>query len=227
MSAAVLTPPGVPAAAPAVPPAPTVIVTSPAAVASAPPAEVAAADLWRFSVADYEKLHAAGILTSDDRCELLDGIVVRKMAPNPPHVVVTRLTDDALGELVPEGWCVRNQAPVALDGSRPEPDVAVARGRTRDYLQRHPTATDLALVVEVSDSSIGRDQHWKRAVYARSGIPTYWIVNLDETPAQLEVYTAPVDGEYTQSATLTAADRADVVLDGVTVGSVAVAELLP
>lgn len=219
MSAAVATPPPVQPAAPPLGPAANL------APPGGPPAVIATAELWRFSVADYEKMSEVGIFSSGDQAELLDGIVVVKMPPDPPQVVATELTQDALRAVLPAGWTTRGQAPVSLDASSPEPDVAVARGSARDYSSKHPTANELALVAEVSDSSIGRDQRWKKGIYARNGIATYWIVNLvDRT---LEVYTAPAAGEYTQARTLAAADRVEVVLDGAAVGTLAVADLLP
>ena len=232
MSAAVLTPPGGPAAAPAAipPPAPALPPLPPAPAGS--PVGIASADLWRLSTDDYEKLFAVGILSDHDPVELLDGLVVRKPMKNPPHVLSGGLTRDELAAVLPAGWFLQTQDTVKLraggddaSASMPEPDVCVLRGARRDYADRHAGATDIPLVVEVSDSSIGRDQGWKKSIYARNGIPCYWIVNL--TDRTLEVYSLPAAGEYTRAVTLTAADRAEVVLDGVTVGTVAVAELLP
>ncbi len=227
MSAAtVLTPPPLPVAIPtgAVTPPPAGVLPQPPAKTGAP-VMIASAELFRFSRADCRALVSLGILPEGDPVELLDGLLVKKMPKNRPHVIATRQVQDALGGVLPAGWSISVQDPVGLDESEPEPDVFVFRGRHRDYPTDHPTAADAPLVVEVADTSLSRDRTWKRSIYARNGIPTYWIVNLvDRT---LEVYSAPVAGEYTQSVTLTAADRADVVFGGTIVGSVAVAELLP
>ena len=213
MSAAVLAPPPPPTALPRP--------TSPAG----PPLVIALGELWRFSVADYHKMAEVGILSDDDRVELLDGVVVRKVSKNPPHVIAARLVRERLEAVLPAGWSVWTQDPITLDAGEPEPDAMVVRGGTLDYRLRHPRPAEVPLVVEVADASIGRDQGWKRSIYARNGVPTYWIVNLvDRT---LEVYTAPAAGDYTRTQTLAAADRADLVLDGATVGSVAVGDFLP
>lgn len=184
--------------------------------------------LWRFSVDNYHQMLEHGILWEGAPVELLDGLLVQKMPTSTDHATVARLVAALLRQVVPAGWFVDEDKPMTIQPrSEPEPDTSVIRGRIRDYLRRHPSPTDTALVVEVSYSSYARDRGEKWAIYARDGVPVYWIVNLEAAPARLEVYSLPVDGEYTQAATLTAADRADVVLDGVVVGSVAVAELLP
>ncbi len=72
----------------------------------------------------------------------------------------------------------------------PEPDIAIIRGSDADYRGRLPTAADVALLVEVSESTLRQDRGQKRTAYARAGIPVYWIVNLVDR--QVEVYTRPV-----------------------------------
>jgi Uma2 family endonuclease len=83
---------------------------------------------------------------------------------------------------------VRLQAPLALDDdSEPEPDVAVVAGEYRDYVSGHPSTAPL--VVEVADSSLGLDRRLKGGLYARAGLPEYWIANLVE--GVLEVHREP------------------------------------
>jgi Uma2 family endonuclease len=83
--------------------------------------------------------------------------------------------------------------PLALDDtSEPEPDVAVVPGKARDYTFAHPTTA--ALVVEVADTSLALDRKTKQAVYARNGIPEYWVVNLQDHC--LEVYRGPQGDQY-------------------------------
>jgi Uma2 family endonuclease len=70
--------------------------------------------------------------------------------------------------------------------SAPEPDIAIVRGVPRDYMNRHQAAGDVALIIEVADSSLDRDR-LKARIYARAGVPVFWIVNLIEN--QIEVYS--------------------------------------
>jgi Uma2 family endonuclease len=98
-----------------------------------------------------------------------------------------------------------------------------------DYPVEHPGPEDVALVVEVAESSLRTDRGAKKRVYARGGISVYWIVNLKKR--QIEVYSDPESGakrpDYRQHRDYRAADAIPVVLDGVEVGSLPVRELLP
>jgi Uma2 family endonuclease len=181
--------------------------------------------VWRFTVAQYHRMVQLGILTEDDPVELLAGWLVQKMTKNPPHRVATRLVRDALEAIVPDGWYVETQEPITLAESEPEPDVAIILGNTRDYLDRHPGATEVALVVEVSDSTLERDRTLKQTIYAQAGIPIYWIVNLSDRT--LEIYSNP-DSTGTYRTQQSIAEGAiAVTIAGQTIGNVEVKQLLP
>jgi Uma2 family endonuclease len=161
-----------------------------------PPVESVAAipnDLiWRLSIEQYHAIIQAGILTDDDSVELLEGWLVFKRPKNPPHRATTRLVRTALENILPAGWYVDSQEPITLSNSEPEPDIVVVRGDTRQYLDRHPGAEDIALIIEVSDTTLQRDRTVKKRIYAGAGISIYWIVNLVEE--QVEVYSQPKRG---------------------------------
>jgi Uma2 family endonuclease len=170
-----------------------------------------------------------GILTEDDPVELLEGWLVIKMPQNPPHRAAVRLIQRALEGRVPSNWYVDTQAPITTAHSEPEPDVVVVRGDTRQYLDRHPGPQDLALVIEVADTTLQRDRLLKKALYALAGIPVYWIVNIPER--MCEVYTNPSEpGEqpdYRQRQDYGPMDEVPLVIEGVEIGYIAVQELLP
>src|SRR5262245_43226358 len=90
--------------------------------------------VWRLSVDQYHAMIWGGILTDDDPVELLEGWLICKMSKNPRHRVATRLVRLVLEGIIPEGWYVEAQEPITTTDSEPEPDVAVIRGNTRDYL---------------------------------------------------------------------------------------------
>jgi Uma2 family endonuclease len=181
--------------------------------------------VWRFTVAQYHRMVQLGILTEDDPVELLAGWLVQKMTKNPPHRVATRLVRDALEAIVPDGWYVETQEPITLAESEPEPDVAIILGNTRDYLDRHPGATEVALVVEVSDSTLERDRTLKQIIYAQAGIAIYWIVNLSDRT--LEIYSAPDDtGTYRTQQSI-AEGAIAVIIAGKAIGNLEVKQLLP
>ncbi|MEO1294247.1 MAG: Uma2 family endonuclease [Cyanobacteria bacterium J06636_16] len=180
-----------------------------------------------MGVAHYHAMIEAGILTDDDLVELLEGWLVFKPPKNPPHRATTRLLRAAIEQLLPEGWYVDSQEPITLADSEPEPDVVVVKGDTRQYLDRHPGPNDIALIIEIADTTLQRDRGTKKRAYARSRIPIYWIVNLNE--GQIEVYTQPssTQADYLQRQDYKIADTLAVMLDEDLVGEIAIATLFP
>lgn len=185
--------------------------------------------IYRLSVAQYRAMAEAGILGEEDAVELLAGWLVPKMTLFPPHALATGLLQDALTRLLPHGWFLKVQDAIDTPDSAPEPDLAVARGARRDYAHRHPGPADLALVVEVSESSLRQDQGVKKRLYAFAGISIYWIVNLVER--RIEVYSqpsGPTDApEYGQRRNFGPGESVPLLIDGDEIGSLAVDELLP
>ena len=185
--------------------------------------------IWRLSVDKYHSMIENGILTDEDPVELLEGWLVFKMPKNPPHRAATRIVRMAIESILPSGWYVDSQEPIALFDSEPEPDVVVVRGDTRQYLDRHPGAEDIALVVEVSDTTLQRDRSLKKRIYARAGIPIYWIVNLLDR--QIEEYTQPFgegeDADYATQQNYGLQDSLPLAIEGFEIGILSVNSLLP
>lgn len=183
----------------------------------------------RFTVDEYHQMLRNGILTAGDPCELLDGWIVPKMTRSPLHDLALGLVEDEIERRLPPQWFRRSQSAVTTTESEPEPDLTVVRGRRRDYGTQHPGPAQTGLVVEVADSSLARDRAVKGSLYARGGIPVYWIVNLVDRV--LEVYTDPtgpdVNPRYRQQQDYQAADVVPLVLDGQEIDRIAVADLLP
>src|SRR5437763_2297749 len=147
------------------------------------------ASIARFSVARYQRMIETGILTAEDKVELLENYVVLKMPRNPPHDSTIQRMLGKLFPRCPQGWGLRVQLAVTLSDSQPEPDFAFVRGSAEDYEIHYPGANDVGLVIEVADSSLLRDQRDKTRIYARGGIVCYWIINLVDR--RIEVYTQP------------------------------------
>lgn len=191
--------------------------------------EIPRVPIWRFTVAQYHEMARAGILTEDDRVELLNGWIVPKMTKNPPHSATTRLVRVALDRVIPPGWFVDSQEPITLAASEPEPDVAVIRGDRRQYLDRHPNASEVALVVEIADTSLDRDQVFKKSLYAEAGIAVYWVVNLVDR--RVEVYTDPSgpgrEPDYRSHRNYSPSDEIPVGLDAREIGRIPVRDLMP
>jgi Uma2 family endonuclease len=167
-----------------------------------------------------------GIIREADNVELVEGLVVTKMGRNRPHVQAGVKGLRLLSALVPANWHVRKEDPIVMsDWSKPEPDLAVVRGRDEDYDERDVMAADVALVVEIADSSLTADRDDMARVYSSSGIPIYWIINLLEQ--QVEVHSDPGSAAYRSTQVLKSGQDVAVVIDGALVGHIAVSELLP
>ncbi len=182
----------------------------------------------RFTVAEYHRLAEIGVLTEDDNLELIEGYLVHKMTRKPPHDGVLTDLNDWLNNHLPTGWVVRPQCAITLGDSEPEPDFAIVRPDPGRYRTRHPGSADIGLVIEVADASLDGDRVDKGRVYARAGLPVYWIVNLVD--GQVEVYTDP-SGPTGAPAYATRTDHRPgddvaLVLAGVTVARLAVTSIL-
>src|SRR5262245_53218635 len=112
----------------------------------------------RFTVDEDYRMLQAGVFQSGDPYELLEGWIVRKMPHNPPHDGTIELVDDQIRPRLPAGWRLRIQSAVDTADSAPEPDLAVVRGTAGSYVKKHPVPGDVALIVEVSDTTLDRDR---------------------------------------------------------------------
>jgi Uma2 family endonuclease len=135
-----------------------------------------------------------GILHPDEPVELLEGRLVKVSPQGPPHASVVGAVADKLRVAYGGDHSVREEKPIELSDSLPEPDIAVVRGAQRDFASRHPGANDMVLAVEVAVTSQVLDRD-KARVYARGRIPVLWLLDV---PAQrLEVHGDPQpDGRY-------------------------------
>jgi Uma2 family endonuclease len=150
----------------------------------------------RFTVEEYHRMGDAGILHEDDRVELLDGHLYVMSPIGSEHAAcVRRLTRLFIRRTEPDAL-VSVQNPIRLDqASEPEPDLALLTPREDDYAARHPRPGEVLLVIEVADSSESFDRNTKHVLYARAGLPEYWVVTLGDN--QMHVYRTPEDDQYT------------------------------
>ncbi len=177
--------------------------------------------LHRITLDSYRGMGEHGQIKKADRVVLLDGLLVKKMTKGSRHTTANMLVWQAIAAVLPTGWYARKEDPIELpDGptgadSAPEPDVSVVSGVVVDYRTRHPGPGEVALIVEVADSSLAADREMLRR-YAWAGIPCVWIVNL---PGQVvEVYTQPTgrkpDPRYAALETKGLNDTLAVMLAG-------------
>ncbi len=149
----------------------------------------------RIDVNRYEKMIAAGVLTKDDRVELIDGEILEMAPIGAKHTgLATRLLRTLILALGEQAIVCAGGAVSLRDFSEPEPDIMILRPREDDYTGKVPEPADVLLVIEVSDSSLSFDQGTKRLLYARHGIAEYWIVDVQNRC--VHVYREPRNGDY-------------------------------
>lgn len=143
----------------------------------------------RWTRQEYDRMIEAGVLTSEDRVELVDGEILAMTPQGSAHATGVSLAHETLRARLQPDVCIRVQLPLALGSdSEPEPDVAVVVGSVRDYRDAHPQSA--LLVVEVADTTLSYDRDVKGSLYARAGIPEYWLVNIAD--AVVEVRRDPM-----------------------------------
>lgn len=149
----------------------------------------------RITVNRYQKMVAAGILSDSDRIELINGDMVNMASIGPKHASITaRLTKQFVLQ-VGDAAIVSPGGPVNLgDYSEPQPDVMLLRPHAGDYSDKIPEATDVLLIIEVSDSTLAFDQSAKGTLYARHGVVEYWIVDVEGK--RMLVHREPTHGGY-------------------------------
>jgi Uma2 family endonuclease len=187
---------------------------------------------YPFSVAQYHQMAEKGILSAGDRVELLDGRIVMMSPIGPPHRRGVQRLTKLLASRLPADWELMVQQPITLAHSEPQPDLSVVSAAAAGRSDRHPVSGEIALVVEVADSTLALDRRVKLPIYAEANVPEYWIVNVVDR--RVEVYRQPTfvaaPGPVAQA---TYASRQDVIepdelaltLDGRLVATFAVAEI--
>jgi Uma2 family endonuclease len=177
-----------------------------------------------FTPREYLEIIAAGTLKDAHKLELIQGRIVTKMSRNAPHESALRRLTRRLVAGLPESVVWQVQGSLELTDSVPEPDFFVAQGPEDRYDSRHPQASEVLLVVEVSDTSLAQDLGDKLSTYALAKIPEYWVVDIPHR--QIHVFTKPKGGKkpgYKSQVTYTDSDVVPV-LD---VGELKVSEVLP
>lgn len=150
----------------------------------------------QFTVGDYARMREAGILTEDDRVELLDGEIYLMSPLGPLHIAIVNRLNKLLMRQVGDDAILSIQNSVQLnDYSEPQPDVAILSLRGDFYEQAFARPDDILLIIEVADSSLEYDRDQKLPRYAMSNIAEVWIVDVDQRI--VEQYSQPLQGQYT------------------------------
>jgi Uma2 family endonuclease len=150
---------------------------------------------FHISVHQYQKMIETGVLSKSDRVELIEGEMFEAAPIGARHAAITRRINALLSRSVGNLAVVDIGGPVKLgEFSEPQPDVMLLR--PSDYNTQIPEAGDVILLIEISDSTLASDRSSKLALYARHGIPEYWIVDL--AGECVEVYRDPGSNAYSE-----------------------------
>lgn len=160
---------------------------------------------YAFTVRDYHQLVSSGHFTRTDRIELIEGELTIMPPIGPEHSYRTRRITNLLPAKLPAGAMLQMNEPITIpDHSEPQPDAAVVREREDGYRKAHPLPEDVLLIIEVADTSVEFDMKVKAHLYARAGIPEYWVV--DVKAGCLQVFTSPSEEGYQNCQMLGAED---------------------
>jgi Uma2 family endonuclease len=184
--------------------------------------------IYRLGPRQFRKAIRAGVF-GERRVELLGGIPFI-MSENPPHIFASSRVHSALfGLAARPKWFVNKDHRLELGQWLPLPDVLVLKGPDTTYSIRLARADDVALLVEIADTSYRKDSGPKLRRYATFRIPVYWIIDLNRR--LVEVHGQPFgkgkQAGYARCDTYFENDQVPVVLAGIEIGRIAVAELLP
>jgi Uma2 family endonuclease len=148
-----------------------------------------------FTVDEYYRMADAGILTQEDRVELIDGEIIEVSPIGVRHLGCVNAANAAFSQAFRGRAVVSVQNPLQLSNyTEPEPDIVLLKFRADSYRGKKPEAADALLVVEVSDTTFAYDSEVKLPLYAEAGIPEVWIENLIED--LLMVYRHPQGNTY-------------------------------
>jgi hypothetical protein len=188
---------------------------------------------YRFDVRQFHRMMASGIF-DDQKVELVAGKIY-PMTDLPPHVFTVGRLHKALSALISaDPWTIREEKPILIGRYwAPKPDLAILRGSDTAYATRLPRPGDVALLIEVSDTTYHRDRGRKWRRYAAAGIPVYVIVRLKGADTVVEVWTSPAGRGRTARFmevvrySARAGESVPIELDGRECGQVAVVDLVP
>ena len=166
-----------------------------------------------FTVAEYERMVAAGILQEHDRVELIDGEILEMSPIGSRHAACVNRLNTLLTRRGGDAAIISVQNPIRLnDYSEPEPDIAVLKPSDDFYATAHPAVEDILLVIEVAETSLEYDREVKIPRYAQAGIPEVWL--LDVQHQLVMVYTQPKHDAYQVTQVARGAELVKTVMFG-------------
>lgn len=166
----------------------------------------------RLTVNDYHRMGEVGIIGQNTRVELVGGDVIDMAPIGSTHAGMVRRLEKMLHDSIADSAIISVQNPVVLNQhSEPQPDLAVLKMRNDFYAAAHPEASDILLIIEVSDTTLRYDLETKLPLYAQAEIPEVWLIDIANSSAELfrnpgrqgyQEIEKPVPGTYIESILL-------------------------
>ena len=164
---------------------------------------------FRFTISQYHQMSEAGILSENDKVELINGEIIEMSPIGRRHTACVNRLNSVFSELLGKKVIVAVQNPILLNNlSEPEPDIALLKPRTDFYESGHPQPQDIFLLIEVADSSIEYDRDVKIPLYASSGITEVWLVDIYQQV--IIVYRYPSENGYRDIQTLSRGEKLSI-----------------
>jgi Uma2 family endonuclease len=158
-----------------------------------------AVPIAHFSLEDYHRMIETGILATR-RVEFIEGLIVEMPPEGTEHTYFEENLAKKLARLTEGRAYVRENKPVTLSTSEPEPDIVIAQLPRSQYIEHHPYPENILLLVEVSKSTLNYDTSVKKKIYSQENIPEYWVV--DVKGRKLIVHRSPLSGDYREQVEL-------------------------
>lgn len=144
---------------------------------------------------EYYRMAEAGILTENDRVELIHGEIIEMSPIGKKHASMVDRLNNTISTIVRSTAIIRVQGPIRVnDLNEPEPDLTILKPKDDYYADAHPGPKDVLIVIEVTDTTYEYDHEIKLPLYASSEIPEFWLINLNKN--EIEVYSSPAKGAY-------------------------------
>jgi Uma2 family endonuclease len=164
---------------------------------------------FRFTISQYHQMSEAGILSENDKVELINGEIIQMSPIGRRHTACVNRLNSVFSQLLGKKVIVAVQNPILLNNlSEPEPDIALLKPRTDFYESGHPQPQDIFLLIEVADSSIEYDRDVKIPLYASSGITEVWLVDIYQQV--IIVYRYPTENGYRDIQTLSRGEKLSI-----------------
>ncbi len=175
--------------------------------------ERASTQVRLINVQEYHRMADVGILSAEERVELIAGQIWQMAAKGAGHSAAVTRCDRMLRRVLGDRVLVRLQDPIQLDEySEPEPDIAVVAPDPDDYENNHPKPEQVYLLIEVADTTLKRDLEFKSLLYAKAGIIEYWV--LEVINCQIHIFRNPSPNGYLSDRVVSAGDSISLLAFG-------------